>query len=162
MVSQKFLTQKTSLLKVWKERKSDKSREKKEWEGLFTFPWYNTSLSTSIPKMTTLACTVLQNLWRKIHSSKYGKKENWTNAEKNKQQKAGSQSHNTIHHYHPAYQIWLLQLPRFHRNLWRKISLFKVWKEIWKTQKYPTPWTQYTPWIGQRTALPELQNHQPH
>ena len=41
----------------------------------------------------------------KFHHSKYGKKENWTNTEKNKQEKTGSQSHDTIHHYQPAYQI---------------------------------------------------------
>ena len=38
-------------------------------------------------------------LYEKFHHSKYGKKENWTNTEKNKQEKAGSQSHDTIHHY---------------------------------------------------------------
>ena len=41
----------------------------------------------------------------KFHHSKYGKKEHWTNTWKNKQGKAGSQSHDTIHHYQPAYQI---------------------------------------------------------
>ena len=41
----------------------------------------------------------------KFHHSKYGKKENWTNTGKNKQEKAGSQSHDTIHHYQFAYQI---------------------------------------------------------
>ena len=41
----------------------------------------------------------------KFHHSKYGKKENWTNTGKNKQEKAGLQSHNTIYHYQPAYQI---------------------------------------------------------
>ena len=35
----------------------------------------------------------------KFHHSKYGKKENWTNTGKNKKEKDGSQSHNTIHHY---------------------------------------------------------------
>ena len=40
----------------------------------------------------------------KFHHSKYGKKENWTNT-RNKQEKAGSQSHYTIHHYQLAYQI---------------------------------------------------------
>ena len=40
----------------------------------------------------------------KFHYSKYGKKENWTNTEKNKHEKAGLQSHDTIHHYQPAYQ----------------------------------------------------------
>ena len=44
----------------------------------------------------------------KFHHSKYGKKENWTNTGKNKQEKTGSQSHDTIHHYQPAYQIGLL------------------------------------------------------
>ena len=33
---------------------------------------------------------------KKLHHSKYGKKENWTNTGKNKQEKAGSQSHDTI------------------------------------------------------------------
>ena len=65
----------------------------------------------------------------KFHYSKYGKKENQINTEKNKHEKAGSQSHSTIHHYQPAYQIWLLYLARFHTNFWRKTSLFKVWKE---------------------------------
>ena len=41
----------------------------------------------------------------KFHHSKYGKKENWTNTGKNKKEKAGSQSHNKIHHYQPAYRI---------------------------------------------------------
>ena len=41
----------------------------------------------------------------KFHHSKYGKKENWTNTGKNKQEKAGSQSYYTIHHYQAAYQI---------------------------------------------------------
>ena len=40
-----------------------------------------------------------------FHGLKYGKKENWTNAGKNKHEKAGLQSHDTIHHYQPAYQI---------------------------------------------------------
>ena len=41
----------------------------------------------------------------KVHHSKYGKKENWTNTGKNKQEKAGSQSHDTLHHNQVAYQI---------------------------------------------------------
>ena len=41
----------------------------------------------------------------KFLHSKYGKKENWTNTGKNKQEKAGSQSHDTLHYYQPAYQI---------------------------------------------------------
>ena len=41
----------------------------------------------------------------KFHYSKYGKKENRTNTEKNKHEEAGSQSHDTIHHYQPAYKI---------------------------------------------------------
>ena len=41
----------------------------------------------------------------KFHQSKYGKKENQTNAGKNKHEKAGSQFHHIIHHYQPAYQI---------------------------------------------------------
>ena len=39
----------------------------------------------------------------KFHHSKYGKKENRTNTGNNKQEKAGSQSHDTIHHYQHAY-----------------------------------------------------------
>ena len=41
----------------------------------------------------------------KFHYSKYGKKENWTNTGKNKQEKDGSQSNDTMHHYQLAYQI---------------------------------------------------------
>ena len=44
----------------------------------------------------------------KFLHSKYGKKENWTNTGKNKQEKADSQSHDTIHHYQLAYRISLL------------------------------------------------------
>ena len=40
-----------------------------------------------------------------FHYSKYGQKENWTNAVNDKHEKAGSQSHNTILHYNPAYKI---------------------------------------------------------
>ena len=35
----------------------------------------------------------------------YVKKENRTNTGKNKQERAGSQSHDTIHHYQLAHQI---------------------------------------------------------
>ena len=45
-----------------------------------------------------------ENFDEKFDYSKYGKKENWTNTEKNKHEKAGLQSHDTIHHYQPAYQ----------------------------------------------------------
>ena len=41
----------------------------------------------------------------KLHNSKYGKEENRTNTEKNKHEKADLQSHDTIHHYKPAYHI---------------------------------------------------------
>ena len=41
----------------------------------------------------------------KFHSSKYGGKEKWINAGKNKQEKAGSPFHNTTSHHQPAYQI---------------------------------------------------------
>ena len=42
---------------------------------------------------------------KKFLYSKYGKKENWTNTEKNKYEKAGLQAQDTIHYYQPAYQI---------------------------------------------------------
>ena len=41
----------------------------------------------------------------KFYHSKYRKKENWTNTGKNKQEKADSQSYDTIHHYQLAHQI---------------------------------------------------------
>ena len=41
----------------------------------------------------------------KFHSSKYGRKEKWTNARKNKLEKADSQSHDTTSRHQPAYQI---------------------------------------------------------
>ena len=41
----------------------------------------------------------------KFHHSKYGKKENWTNTGKNKQEKAGLRSHNTTCHYQSVYEI---------------------------------------------------------
>ena len=42
---------------------------------------------------------------KKFHYSKYGKEQNRTNTEKNKHEKAGLQSHDTIRHYQPTYQI---------------------------------------------------------
>ena len=42
---------------------------------------------------------------KKFHYSKLGKKENWIKTGKNKHETAGLQSHDTIHHYQPAYQI---------------------------------------------------------
>ena len=162
-VSQKSLTE-ISSFKIWNERKLDKYMEEKAGEGWFAIPRYKTSLSTWIPNIYTLACTVsqksltknfiIQSMERKkigqiqgrissrrlvrnptiqyliinphtkyeysslhsfteifdekFHNSKHGKKENWTNTGKNKQEKAGSQSHDTIHHYQLAHQIWLL------------------------------------------------------
>ena len=41
----------------------------------------------------------------KFHHSKYGKKENWTNKGKNKQEKAGLQSLNTACHHQSVYQL---------------------------------------------------------
>ena len=41
----------------------------------------------------------------KFHHSKYGKKENWISTGKNKQEKVGSQSDDTKHHYQLAHQI---------------------------------------------------------
>ena len=41
----------------------------------------------------------------KFHYSKYGKKENGANTGKNKQEKAGSQSHNTTCRHQPVCQI---------------------------------------------------------
>ena len=161
-VSQKSLT-KLSSFKVWKERKLDKYREDYAGEGWFAIKRYNTSLSTCISNMTTLACIVsqksltknfiIQSMERKkigqiqgrisrkrlvrnptiqyiiinlltkydysslhsfteisdekFHHSKYGKKENWTNTGKNKQEKAGLQSHNIACHHQSVYQIWL-------------------------------------------------------
>ena len=46
--------------------------------------------------MTTRLHSFTKIFDEKFHHSKYGKKENWTNAEKNKQENAGSQSHNII------------------------------------------------------------------
>ena len=42
---------------------------------------------------------------KKFHSSKYEPKETWTSTGKNRHEKAGSQSHKTIGHNQPAYQI---------------------------------------------------------
>ena len=44
----------------------------------------------------------------KFHHSKYGKKENLTDTGKNKQEKAGLQSHDTACHHQSVYQIRLL------------------------------------------------------
>ena len=39
----------------------------------------------------------------KVHYSKSGKKENWSNTGKNMQEKAGSQSHDTFSRHQQAY-----------------------------------------------------------
>ena len=43
--------------------------------------------------------------------------------------------------------------------------LTEICNRIWRTEEWPIPWTQsliITLPKGQLTALPELQNHQPH
>ena len=45
--------------------------------------------------MLILACMVVEKYFSKCHSSKYRRKENWTNTGKNKQEKACSQTHET-------------------------------------------------------------------
>ena len=59
LVSEKSLT-KISSFKVWTERKSDKYRKDYAGHGWFTIQRYNTSLSTCIPNINTLACIVSQ------------------------------------------------------------------------------------------------------
>ena len=41
----------------------------------------------------------------KFHHTKYGKKDNWTNTGKNKQEKDDLKSHNTACHHQSVYQI---------------------------------------------------------
>ena len=66
----------------------------------------------------------------KWHSSKNGRKENWTNTGKNKQEKTGFQSHDTTSHHQPAYQRWAFYLVWLMGNLWRKISSSMEGKKI--------------------------------
>ena len=61
------------------------------------------NLHTKYEHSSELSCREIFD--EKCHSSKYGWKENWTNTEKYKQEKAGSQSHDTTSHHQPAYQI---------------------------------------------------------
>ena len=75
MIPKKSLTKK-SLVNVWKARKSNKYRGEQAGEGWVTSLQYNTSSSTCIPNMTTLACTVLQkSLMKGFPYSKYGSME---------------------------------------------------------------------------------------
>ena len=56
--------------------------------------------------MTTLACTVSgKSLTKNFTIPKYGKKENWTNTGKNKQEKADLQSNGTACHHQSVHQI---------------------------------------------------------
>ena len=142
-VSQKSLT-KNFIIQSMERKKIGQIQGRIRGEGWFTIPRYTTSLSTCTPNMTALACTVsqksltknfiIQSMERKkigqmqgrisrkrlvrnptihyiiinlstkydssslhsftdiydekFHHSKYGKKENWTNKGKNKQEKA--------------------------------------------------------------------------
>ena len=61
------------------------------------------NLHTKYENSSLHSCTEIFD--EKFHHLKYKKKENWINTGKNKQEKAGSQSNDTIHHYQPAYQI---------------------------------------------------------
>ena len=61
------------------------------------------NLHTKYEHSSAHSCIVVID--EKCHSSKYGWKENWTNTRKNKQEKAGSQSHDPTCHHQPAYQI---------------------------------------------------------
>ena len=55
--------------------------------------------------MSILACMVVAKSDEKFHSSKYRRKEKRTNTGKNRQEKAGSQSHDITSRHQPAYQI---------------------------------------------------------
>ena len=104
-VSQKSL-KKNFIIQSMERKKMGKIQGRIRGEGCFTIPQYNTSLSTCLPNITILACTVSQkSLTKNFIILKYGEKENWTNTGKHKQKNAGSQSHDTIHHYQTAYQI---------------------------------------------------------
>ena len=70
----------------------------------FSISQYNKLSSTCISNMYILACMAVEKSLTKIYTSKYGRKENWTNTGKNKQ-KTSSQSHETTNHHQPAYKI---------------------------------------------------------
>ena len=102
VVSQKSL-KKNFIIQSMERKKIGQLQEEKEgWEGWFqshdTIHYYkpNTKYDYSSLQMFT---EIFDEI---LHYSKYGKKENRTNTEKNKHEKAGLQSHDTIYHNQPA------------------------------------------------------------
>ena len=87
------------------EKKIGKIQGRIRGEGMFSISRYNKLSSTFIPKYDHSSLYGCWDLFGDFfHSSTYGRKENWTNTGKNKQEKPGSQSQDTSHHQ-PSYQI---------------------------------------------------------
>ena len=70
-----------------------------------------------------------------ISDEKYEEKEKWMNIRKNKQENAGSQSHDATSHYQFTYKILTVYLEKLLRNLLLKIAVVTAWRER-KDNKY--------------------------
>ena len=104
-VSEKSLT-KISSFKVYGKKENRTYTEKNKRRRLVRNPMIQYIIINLHTKYDYSSLHSFREIFdEKFRHSKYGKKEIWTNTGKNKQEKTGSQSHDTIHHYQPAYQI---------------------------------------------------------
>ena len=94
------LLRKIAVLIAWRERKENKYKEEQTGQSQLSIPQHNLSLLSCIPNMNFLSYTVVE-----ISLTKNGEKEKRINIGKNKQENAGSQSHDATCRYLPVYQI---------------------------------------------------------
>ena len=117
------LLQKFRVLTAWRERKVNKYKEEQIEQSRFSIPPYNLSLLFCIPNMNILCYTVVEISLAK----KCREKEKWINIEKNKLEKAGSQSHDATSHFQFTYKTLTFYIKQLLRNLLRKITVLIAW-----------------------------------
>ena len=102
MVVEKSLTQNFNLQSM-EGKKLGQMQERISWRRLVLNPMIQVviNLRTKYELSSLHGCGEIFD--EKFHSSKYGRKEKRTNTGKNRQEKPGSQSHNTTSRHQPAY-----------------------------------------------------------
>ena len=103
-----YLLRKITVLIAWRERKDTKYIEEQTRQSCLSIPLYNLLLLFCIPILYSCG---------DIFDKNCRDEEKWINIGKNKQQNAGSQSHDTTGPCLPVYQILKFYLKRFWRYL---------------------------------------------
>ena len=117
--------------KIWRERKKEQIQGRTNRRMLILNP----NVQLAIVNLSTKYEVSISNGLRDILDKKlqylmHGEKAKWTYTGKNKQEKAGSLSHNTTYHCQSVYIIWASCVIQLWRYFWRKI-----WREK-KQNKY--------------------------